>query len=246
MPPALGPARALLIFLAFFGVQLVTGMLLGVAAGVWFALRRGGSSVEIVAEAQGAVLMPAAVLGAILGGVAAGALTWRSLRGPRQGEGLRAIGWSGASRRDGLLAALAGVVLAFACLFGLVGSFPPPPGHPWGPVAQAVTTGGWSRLLWAVLAIVVAPPAEEFVFRGVLLTGLSRWGIAVAGAVVTLLFVASHLPEVWGYPPAMAAVGALGVAALTARIRTRSLVPAVVLHAAYNLALALAVYAGST
>jgi membrane protease YdiL (CAAX protease family) len=65
-----------------------------------------------------------------------------------------------------------------------------------------------------------------------------------AVTLVTLLFVASHLPEVWGYPPAMVAVGALGVAALYARIRTQSLVSAVALHAAYNLALALAVHAG--
>ena len=78
-----------------------------------------------------------------------------------------------------------------------------------------------------------------------LLAGLSRrWGITAAGTLVTLLFAASHLPETWGYPPAMVAVGALGVAALCARVLTQSLIPAVTLHAAYNLALMLAAYAG--
>ena len=85
----------------------------------------GAASPEIVAETQGAMLMPAAVLGTVIGGAVAWALTWRSLRGPRRSEAMRSIGWSAASRRDCLIAGLVDVVLAFVCLFGLVASFPP-------------------------------------------------------------------------------------------------------------------------
>jgi membrane protease YdiL (CAAX protease family) len=93
--------------------------------------------------------------------------------------------------------------------------------------------------------LVVAPPIEEFMFRGVLFAGLSRsWSVASAGTLVTLVFLASHLTEVWGYPPAVVSVAAVGTAALFARIHTKSLAPAVALHAAYNLMLTVSVYAG--
>jgi len=237
-PRTLGPARALLIFLTFLGMQALPGFVLGF---VW-----GTAGRELTAEAQGAVLMPAAVLGTLIGGAVAWALTWHSLRGPQRSAGLRSLGWSPASRRDCLIAGLVGVVLAVVCLFVLIASFPPSPGHRWGPVVQSVSAGGWSRHLWAALAIIVAPPVEEFMFRGVLFAGFSRsWGMTAAGALVTLLFVVGHLPEVWGYLPATAAVGALGVAALYARVRTQSLIPAVALHAAYNLVLIMAFYAAT-
>jgi hypothetical protein len=50
--------------------------------------------------------------------------------------------------------------------------------------------------------------STRFLFRGVFLAGLSRLGMTVAGTLVTLLFVAGHLPESWGYPPTLVAVGA--------------------------------------
>ena len=241
--PPLGPKKALLILLAFFGAQVFTGIAIGVAGAIWFVIRRGNAGPEVIAEAQRAVIMPAAILGLILGGLVALGLTWRVFRGART-QGLHSIGWSGASPRDLLVAGLAGAAIAAFYRFGLVHHVPAAPEHHWGPVVQAVSSGGWPRHLWTGLALVIAPPVEEFVYRGVLFGGLSRsWSVTSAGTLVTLLFVASHGTEIWGYPPAMVSVAAVGIAALVARIRTKSLAPAVALHAAYNLVLAASIYA---
>ena len=136
--------------------------------------------------------------------------------------------------------------LAASYVLGVVPHFPAAPGHHWGPFVQAASAGGWSQHLWAGLGILIAPPSEEFVFRGVLFTGfLKRWSALTAGALVTLLFLLGHLTEVWGYAPALVATIVLGVATLFARILTNSLAPAVALHAAYNLLLVVTSYVGT-
>jgi membrane protease YdiL (CAAX protease family) len=92
--------------------------------------------------------------------------------------------------------------------------------------------------------VLVAPPAEELVFRGVLYAGLARsWRPAIAGVVTTTIFVALHLTEVGGYWPGWLAIGAMGALALRVRLREGSLWPAIALHATYNAGLVLLVYA---
>jgi membrane protease YdiL (CAAX protease family) len=110
---------------------------------------------------------------------------------------------------------------------------------------EAVNSGGWPRHLWAVLALLVAPPVEEFLFRGVLFAGFVRsWSMASSGALVTLLFPAAHATEARGYAPAIVSIAAVGTLTLLARIHTDSLAPGVALHAAYNLVLAASLYLG--
>jgi len=238
-PPFLRAGRALLIFLAFLGAQVLGGLWVGIIAGFWIA---------IYGRAEGARIQPlqtplAAIVGLVGGGLAVWALTWHSLRGPRRGEALRALGWSSVSRTTVLAACLTGLVLGFLLLFVVLPAFPPRPGHRHGPMASAITAGGWPRHAFAVLAVLVAPVVEELTFRGVLFGGLSRsWGTVPGGALVTLLFVVMHLPEVWGYVPAIAAVTVLGMVLLATRLATGSLLPAVALHAAYNAAVTLAMY----
>ncbi len=102
-------------------------------------------------------------------------------------------------------------------------------------MGAALQGGGWILYTWATLAVLIAPPIEEFMFRGVLWTGFSRsWGPVVAAIVVTLVFVVIHLTEAAGYPPALLSITAMAAAALAARIVTGSLVPPIFLHAAYN------------
>jgi membrane protease YdiL (CAAX protease family) len=86
---------------------------------------------------------------------------------------------------------------------------------------------------------------EEFVFRGVMWTGLSRsWNPWLAAIVVTLVFVALHLPETMGYPPALVGIGVMGLTALAMRVQSGSIVPAMFLHAAYNGMIVAAVVGG--
>jgi len=98
-----------------------------------------------------------------------------------------------------------------------------------------VQSGGWTLAVWAVLAVVVAPPVEEFVFRGVLLAGLSsRMRAPVAAFVVTLVFALGHVAEAIHYWPAWVGIIGLGIATAWSRLRSGTLLPAVALHASYN------------
>ncbi len=109
----------------------------------------------------------------------------------------------------------------------------PPAEHP--VTTELASDPNWiTTVLLLLTAAVAAPIFEEICFRGVLLPALSSafgspgWGIAVSSA----LFAAIHptgLPA-W---PALAAVGAM-CGFLT--YQTGSLVPAIVLHSAHNLA----------
>ncbi len=242
----LGAKRALIVFLAFFGTQIVVGIVIGIVGVTWLVLARGTGSPATMAEAQRLLVMPAAIAGALVSGWVALVLTRRSLPGPVGRGALRSIGWAAASSRSMLVSAFAGVSIAAFYLLGLSAHLPPPPGHRFGPVVSTLMLGGWPRHAWAVFAVVVAPPIEEFMFRGVVLAGLSRsWTTASAGVVATALFVLCHLSEVRGYGPAVIGVSMLGAAALIARVNTRSLAPAIVLHASYNLVLVISMYAGA-
>ena len=82
---------------------------------------------------------------------------------------------------------------------------------------------------YALLAVIVAPCVEEYLFRGILLTGLKR---ALTPALAVLasaaLFAVVHPPA--SVPP----VFLLGLACAGLAVTTRSLLPGIALHFAYN------------
>jgi membrane protease YdiL (CAAX protease family) len=91
--------------------------------------------------------------------------------------------------------------------------------------------------------VLLAPPVEEFVFRGVLWAGLSRsLPRPLSAVVVCASFILSHVTEARGYWPAWLAISTLAVALLAFRVRGGSLLPAWVLHTSYNTALVVAAY----
>lgn len=93
--------------------------------------------------------------------------------------------------------------------------------------AEAAIPGAWASLF--IAAVLFAPAAEEFLFRGLLFRALARdwpgWR-AVAGSA---LFFASYHPVLSWLP-----VGAVGVACALLFRRTGRLANSVALHATYN------------
>jgi membrane protease YdiL (CAAX protease family) len=252
--PRLGPGRAALLFVAYVAVQVAVGMAAGIAIVVWLiavrgpgALRMGAAGQRaLIQQAQSIVLIPASLLGILAAGIVVFLLVRSALPGPIGSPAWRSIGWSGADGRHVLYAALAavGVYLLFVTCLWLA---PPPPDTKWGPLTTAARSGGWTRLGWALIAVLIAPPIEEFVFRGVLFSGLIRsWNKGVAGVLVTTLFAALHFTEVVAYAPAAVIVCLVGVATLIARHASGSLLPAVALHATYNLCIVIGAYLGET
>ena len=87
-------------------------------------------------------------------------------------------------------------------------------------------SGMAGRIAVGIAALFVAPPVEEFLFRGLLFKGFSEsWGLTAGGIVVSALFVLLHIPETWHYWPANFAVAALAAATLITRRLTGSLFP---------------------
>lgn len=85
------------------------------------------------------------------------------------------------------------------------------------------------RISYTVIAIAIAPFAEEYVFRGLLYRALDReWGgwKAIIGSAA--FFAVYHPPMAW------LPVGLLGVAAALIFKKTGRLLPAVLLHMVYN------------
>lgn len=88
----------------------------------------------------------------------------------------------------------------------------------------------WGLLLSIALVVIVAPVVEEVVFRGVLQGAFaSQWGWRVAVVASAALFAFYHLTP-WLFVPLFA----LGLACGWLAHTRRTLLPAISLHAAYN------------
>ncbi len=239
----LGAGSALIVFLAYLMGQVVGGGLVALVAGTAAGLS-GFNLHDPVVSSQFArtVAAPAAIVGMLVGGAVLFQLA-RYYEGPTfDAEFPRGLGWMPAPLPELRLASAVGALLGVTYLWLVTQILPPQHSGRLGPLAEMASTPGFSFVCWVVLVLVLAPPLEEFLFRGVLLTGLSRsWGLPAASVAVTGLFVVAHLPETGTYWPAISAIGLVGVGTLAARILSRSLVPAIALHAAYNLVIVLGV-----
>jgi len=243
---SVGAGKAILITIAFYLAQAVVGFVVGIIAVVYYIATGSRLTPVMIPQIQKAAMLPAAMLGLVAGGLAVLLLTRRVLRRSGIQSSIASLGWRSARSREVAAGVCVGVALVAFYLFLLVRIFPPAEGQKWGPMASAAAIGGWQRALWAITAL-LAPPIEEFVFRGVLWSGLRRsFGAAVAGLLVTTLFVGSHAMEALSYWPAWLPIAALGVATVSLRTQTGSLVPPLAVHAAYNVCLVLTVYLGAT
>ncbi len=121
------------------------------------------------------------------------------------------------------------VMILSAILFALLGV--PQQVHPLLEVLE-VRPSPWAIVGVILQAVVLAPLAEEFLYRGVLMWPLVRGlGAAPALLVSSAVFGLVHAPA---QPQAVLPLGILGAVLGYVAYRTRSLVPAVAGHAAFN------------
>lgn len=98
-------------------------------------------------------------------------------------------------------------------------------------IRSPLPEGAVNRTLFFFVGGIVAPVAEEIVFRGVIFGYLRRWGLPAAVLVSTALFAALHLPAV----PITQIVG--GMVFAVAYHTGRSLMVPMVIHVLGNLAI---------
>lgn len=221
--PSFGPRRALWIVLSYMLTQFVCAFPLGIA----FASAH---------RKLGAAPM---MLIAMVGAVAGSAVAWRMARASfASQEFCDTFGVRSATQQQIAMAAAAGILLSAFNGLVLISMFPPSSTQDLGPLDAAMNEGGWARIMCTFFAVCIAPPTEEFLFRGVLFAGLARRLPAALAALISIGgFVLMHVSSASPYWPGLVAVALVGQAAQVARMKTGSLVPGIALHAAYNAAL---------
>ncbi|MGD9162021.1 MAG: type II CAAX endopeptidase family protein, partial [Desulfobacteraceae bacterium] len=100
------------------------------------------------------------------------------------------------------------------------------------------TTAG--KAVFILFAIIVAPLLEEIIFRGYFFTAISRIkGKHFAIAFVATLFAFLHVDQNWGDFIAVVLIFLFGLYLTLLRYFTKSLIPSIVSHYVYNIAIIL-------
>lgn len=131
-------------------------------------------------------------------------------------------------------AVVCGVVYAFIVIW--LGHYFTPPSGIESTLEQIIRGGLLSNSLLFFSVIVLAPLGEEYLFRGVLLSGLSsKVSTFSAISLSSVVFMSFHLLEYYGYWFALVAILILGVLLAIIRLRSRSMLAPIICHASYNL-----------
>jgi membrane protease YdiL (CAAX protease family) len=229
-----GWIQACLIFVVYEVGQLGGGAVVGLFAGAVWASR--GVSLQdpaAVAQLRASIEGPSTLAGLVVGGAVMVLVTRRFALHLIRQSGPLGIGWGGARARSVVVWGSLGIALS--ALFQIALRFEPSvPYEDLGPLSKMAAAGGTSRLYWVACAF-LAPPLEEFLFRGALLSGLTRsFGVATAAVIVTVAFTALHFPEASATRVGLPAIFLIAVATLAARLRSGALPAAISLHLAYN------------
>ena len=152
------------------------------------------------------------------------------------------IAWRQASRQGYLTATvIAGLIILV--VLGLFHFIPPDMSKLTNmPDAQLFSAPGWPTAAFLLLVVFIAPPLEEFVFRGGVFAALAtRFSPLMAGIITTLVFVGVHAPEKIYYPAGFIDVGLMAAAAAWMRVKFGSIRPGILLHVLYNAGLMIVV-----
>ena len=133
------------------------------------------------------------------------------------------------------LSILAGVGVA-AIFMGLSAVVPPDDDQdPGNPLTRLAESGPLGHVLWILIAVGLAPLAEEVLFRGYIYLGARQTlGPIGAGALVTSLFTVMHLTSTGTYRPAIGGVLLGGITLVVVMERTSNLTCCIAIHTAYN------------
>jgi membrane protease YdiL (CAAX protease family) len=160
----------------------------------------------------------------------------RLILGARASQIGLAKGATGGQLLTGVLTGLGLVVVSQIVSYAQIALFGP---HPEAVTEILKTHHGTTNFLFDLASIcIIAPFAEELLFRGVIFAGLvQRMPLWVAASLSGIIFGAAH-GDPWGFVP-LAVTGA-GLALLY--YRTRSLWPNVLAHAIFNAVALVALY----
>jgi len=223
--------RDLLGLAGFFSLGLVVLMLAAQAAGSLLAIYLGRPSLaaDPVYLGMAQILMTNLLNGLVL------FFIYRTITVRYRSPFWSSLKWRGPT------AAPAGLFLVLGALLALVmGALSSRiPGIEDLPVSGLLRHAQTAVFL-GVTAIAVAPLVEEVVFRGFIYPVVERrWGSVAAVRLTALMFTSLHVTQLWGSWMAVGLILLVGLALSLVRALTGALLPAFLLHLAYNTTLCL-------
>jgi membrane protease YdiL (CAAX protease family) len=228
--------RAFGIFVGFLGGQIAGAMVLGmVAALIVPHVVRNPPNSAVTGHMSQTFIAIASLFGVIVGAIIMFALARRLGRHQLCDRNPTGAAWVRGSVKQLGLGCLSGILVAGFSFVVNAWVFPVKDLTHIGPLTQLAITPGVAQVSWVILAILIAPPVEELLFRGIVFGGFARsFGLVWSAIWTTALFLVLHIPEVMYHWPAIIGVCAMAFAALFLRLRTRAIGPAVALHVGYN------------
>jgi len=214
--------EALVLWLVFPGVQLVTSVVVGVVYGVSSGFTGGG-----IPDIPGWML----IISSATGHVVTIILLWATVRISFRMPFLEGIRWSG---KRSLLKLAVAAGIATAVLNGSFTFLFPPPDTAEIPMLKMLST--WTDLaVFSAFAIIIAPFVEEFLFRGWIYPAFEkRLGVVCAVLITSTLFAAPHLLQLGSYRIGALLVGFMGAVTCILRAVTGGVRAPYFCHLAYN------------
>ena len=237
--PRLKAGPVLAVFALYFTIQVLTGFVVGVVAAL-IAATQGANlkDPQTVAQITQQATPLSVIAAALLAGIITLFLSARYFSQAIKDRSLTGAAWVIGPPRSILMAFGAGILIALACLFISPLMCPPPDKDAIGPFAKMATTPGFQRIIVLIIALLLAPPIEELLFRGLIFGGFCRsFGPTSSVIITTVLFAGSHVTEAIYFWPAFVFIALMALAALWFRVKTRSIGPSIALHFSYNLIL---------
>lgn len=233
--PRLRAATAMGAFFLFMAAQIVAAVVVTMIGVVIFAMSGGDIDNPKGFAAEIQRMMPTIVLVSFAGGVIGLVFAAMIVRPSLKDASPFGAAWiMGAPKKIFFcigLGVAVGLVYLAVPLFLIV----PDENLEGGPLSQMLTAPGWGRMVVVIVAIILAPPIEELLFRGIMLGGFNRsFGLKWGAGISIFIFVIIHFGEAMHYLPGFFGVGLMACVATWVRLKSRSIGPAIAVHFGYN------------
>ena len=236
-PHQLRAGRAFTLFALFLAIQILTGTIVGFTLGIVAALQ--GANVQdpqVLAQISQQATTLAIISGFLVTSITVLYLAVRWFPQEIHDGSMTGAAWRIGPPKLMVLGLGVGALIAVSYLFLSPLMSTPPDENSMGSFAKMATTPGLQQMLALFIALILAPPVEELLFRGVMFGGLCKsFGGTWAAILTTALFVASHVTEAIHFWPAFLFIALMALAALWLRLHTKAIGPSIALHLSYNL-----------
>jgi membrane protease YdiL (CAAX protease family) len=231
LPRSLDAASATIVLLAEFSAQFGSAVLVAIIAGL-IAMTQMNHTFEQLLDS----MRPALAITAPLVGLVAMVLT-SSLLFPNQIKDTSPTGaaWSGGhwlaiAKSLAIGLALSICFTVFRRATGYHADF-----SDLKDFDRMARAPGLPRITWLFAVVLLAPPAEELLFRGVLYGGYRKsFGPIWALVLSTGLFLMGHYAQMKRFPLTIVGLTGLSLAALWCRLRSGGVGAAIAVHVGYN------------